>query len=643
MRIDLNCPAEVVGSELNQPDRGWIQLMLMDLTDRGIDSCEATVRLLDRSGEELGRTVHRARALHGRAHSVFPMSVPMEIPEAALRAEAVLDKVWFEDHDVWRRNPDSEVEYESNLLPPGNDLNALKYVAGAGAAGFPSQQAEVWVCVCGRANANQDAVCLRCRRQKTMIFQHFSRQAVLRQVSQRERQLDLQTRGAREETAQLQRLREAEYDQRMARRGRRRKLLAALLAAALLAAGCFFGAEPALRLWSAETALRADRLEDAREILTGLRGFPGAETRLQEAEIRIARRDGEEAAEDEAGFSAERMEEIAARLRNNGDGESDVRLAGRVDLSRARALLSGGREEEAELLLKELPEGLAGREELLRDCTYARAQAAMAGKRYDEARRLFLGLGDYPGAEDGAKEALYEPALAWMEAGEYDAAIEALNQIPEYQDSRSLIRQCWYLKGYVLQEAGEAEAARQAYLKAEDYEDAAQRAREIRWNQAEAFLAAEDYESALPLYRELDGFEDARTKWIQCATAMARASYRQREYIQAAAWLEDLPEETRDTRQIRTRAYYLGAKAAADRGELEKAVELMERVPDYSDAQRNIRTWRMALAQGKMDEGMYEEAREILLPVQENYNVQRMLREIEKYLTPAEEESGASQ
>ena len=147
MRIDLKCPAEMLGAELPTEESPFVLLTLMDLTDRGIVSCEATVKLLDRDGQVKVRTVHRARALEGRPHSTFSMAVPMEPAEGAEEAEVTLDKVWFEDNDIWRRNPSEETEYEPNALPPGNDLNALRYTAGPAAVGFPSQQAAVWVCV----------------------------------------------------------------------------------------------------------------------------------------------------------------------------------------------------------------------------------------------------------------------------------------------------------------------------------------------------------------------------------------------------------------------------------------------------------------------------------------------------------------
>ena len=66
MRINLKCPAEVLGMELPTEESPWVRLILMDLTDRGIASCEATVRLLDGEGRETARAVHRARALPHR-------------------------------------------------------------------------------------------------------------------------------------------------------------------------------------------------------------------------------------------------------------------------------------------------------------------------------------------------------------------------------------------------------------------------------------------------------------------------------------------------------------------------------------------------------------------------------------------------
>lgn len=629
MRIDLSCPAEILSAAPPKAGNPAAELILLNGSDRGVDSCEATVKLLDAEGRELGRAVHRARALAGRPFSTFRMPVPMEPAEGTAAVEARLDKVWFNDRDVWRRNEQAEVEYEDNALPPGNDLNALKYVAGNAAVGFPSQQEALWVCVCGRPNGNRETTCARCRRQRDMIFRQYNRNAVLRQISQRERQLDLKTRGAREEAAQLQRAREEEYNRVQARKRRNRRLAAALAAALLICAGAYYGAVPALRMLSADRAVKEGRPEQAEETLISLGGFPGAASRLAAARLAMARRDGTAAVEG-GDADAETLESAAKLLRSENAADGDGLLADRVDLRRAEILLAEGDIDGAETLLGTLPEDTEGREDLLTECAYARAEREMREKRYDAAREIFLELGDYRDSAELADACLYEPALQMIEAGDYDGAIETLSRIPDYLDSRELIRKSWYLKGYTLENEGKSEEARQAYLTAGDYEDAADRARAIRWAQAEALLADRNYLGALEIYRELDGDGNAREKLIFCATEAARAAYKVRDYERAAEILTGLPEDTKETINIRTRALYLGAKAAAERGEKEKAVEMMEKVSGYSDAAKYIRNWRIELAQEKMDRGEWEEARRILEPIADNYNAQKLLRQIEK-------------
>ena len=637
MRIDLSCPAEILAAARPEKDSPWAELTLMNGTDRGIDSCEATVWLLDQDGQETGRTVHRSRALAGRPYSTFRMTVPMEPNDGAVSVSARLDKIWFEDHDVWRRNEKNETEYEGNALPPGNDLNALRYVAGNGAVGFPSQQARLWVCVCGRPNGNRDYICARCRRQREMIFQQYNREAVLRQVNQRERQLDLKTRSAREEAAQLQRIREEEYNHRQTVKQRRRKLVAALVTATLLCGTVSFAGVPLLRRWSADRAFEENRLEEAAEILSAMADFPGASERMTRIRMAMARRDGNAAlTEKMENLDGEALQAIAECLRSEEAAETDGLLADRVDMRRAELLLTLGDMDGAEALLDSLPEETEGREALKTECIYARGEAERASKNFEAAREIFLSLGDYREAETLAKACLYEQALEKTEAGDYAEAISCLTQIQDYLDSGEQIAKNHYLDGVSLESAGEKEAARLAYLEAGAYEDAAARARAIRWAQAESLLAAGNYEEAMPIYQELDGDGDARDKWILCATEMAREAYRRRDYERAAEILTGLPEDTKDTTTIRTRALFNGAKVQAEQGNLEKAVEMMEKVAGYGDSSRNIRTWRIALAEEAMNREEWETARAWLEPVADNNNAQKLLRQIEKKQAAAE-------
>ena len=163
------------------------------------------------------------------------------------RADVTIDKVWFSDNAVWRRETSASVEYTPNDLPVSKALTDLKFAAGETAKGFPSQQDGLWVCVCGRPNPDSETSCVRCRQKKETVFARFNRDAVETKVSQREKQLDLATRSTREDLARLQRIREEEYRVEGIRRKRRNRLLVCLAVFLALAALFFFLAEPALR------------------------------------------------------------------------------------------------------------------------------------------------------------------------------------------------------------------------------------------------------------------------------------------------------------------------------------------------------------------------------------------------------------
>ena len=175
MLIDLTCPAEVFRTMLPTEDIPAVTLTLFNLSDRVIASVEVTVRLLSAAGAEKERMTFRGRALNGRPHSTFPMNVPMA-PAAGVRsADVIIDKVWFADKEVWRRNDDNLTEYTPNALPVSVPLTQLRYTAGETAVGYPDQQDGLWVCVCGRPNPDLFSVCARCRRDKAVVFTMWSR------------------------------------------------------------------------------------------------------------------------------------------------------------------------------------------------------------------------------------------------------------------------------------------------------------------------------------------------------------------------------------------------------------------------------------------------------------------------------------
>ena len=569
MFIDLTCPAEVFRTVLPTEEIPAASLTLFNLSDRVIASAEVMLRLLDRNGAETEKLSYRGRALNGRPHSTFLMTVPCAAA-GVCAAEVSIEKVWFQDNEVWRRNPANTVEYTPNALPVSRALTNLQYVAGDTAVGFPTVENGLWLCVCGRPNPEEETVCVRCGRQRDAVFARYSPEAVEAQVSMRERQLDLNSRNMREDTIRLQRIREEEYRAKQNRRKRRIWLAVCLLLAPALCAGIRFAALPGLQLLSARRALTAGDPAGAKAVFESLGTFGGADRMIAECDWAIARALADESR------TPEEMAEASARLRALDANPEALQKANETDLARARLLLAKGDRTAAVAALSLVPEGTGDRETLLRDCRMAEAKELLENGEYEAARAVFLELTDLPGTGDLASECLYRPAKACMDEEDWDGAIELLSRIPDYRDSRSLTLQCHYRKAAMLEEAGDLDNAAAEFLMAGEWGDAAARTAAITLKQADALFEAGDLRRAHALYASLPDNPECAEKDQICRVSLAKDAVNSLEFTLALELLEGVPDNYGDAGELRTEASYQKAKAAVKQEEWETAVALLQ-------------------------------------------------------------------
>ena len=650
MLIDLTCPVEIFRTDLPTSGIPAVSLILFNLSDRVITSAEVTAVLLTASGNEKEKVVFRGRALNGRPHSTFNMNVPMNPEPAAKQAEVRIEKVWFSDNDVWRRADGAETEYTPNALPASPALVNLKYAAGETAVGYPSQQENLWVCVCGRPNPNRENYCARCRRDKASVFAMFNRETVENRIALREKQLELNTRSAREDTARLQRIREKEY--RVNRSRLRRRVMLALCLALFLAicAGMMGGAVPALRLASANRDMKAGNYDSAREQYRDLGGFSGVEEKIDECNWQLI---AEEAAELMDGWTAESapdgetIRDLSARLRKTGRAEG-VQTADEIDLRRARMLLEEAREQ----LAAELPEKEEGVPEVYRDgvavpendpasvqcrrllkearqaaaevdpeseertnleteCLYLEAQDAMNRGEYLTARETFRSLGDYEQAAAFARECLYQQGLKLLEAGRYQDAIDTLSPMMDYRDSRNRVLQCHCLIGDLYAEEGRLEEACDEYFQAGEWSSAKAKYQSITYKMAEEAYLAENYEKALELCSSIPGHPDAdRMNW-DCRYRLGKAAFAENEYTTAYRMFSGLPDDyAKDVAALRVQAAYHAGKLAMKLENWDLASELMTAAGDYSDAEKQMKIIREKLIELYPELAPPEEAEE---------------------------------
>ena len=600
MLIDLTCPAEVFSTALPTEEIPAVSLALYNLGDRVIVSVEVTLKLLTGSGIEKERVVYRARALNGRPHSTFPMNVPCNPVPAARGAEVIIDKVWFNDNTVWRRENSTSVEYSPNVLPVSRALTDLQFVAGETAVGFPSQQEGLWVCVCGRPNPDGEEYCARCRRQKDLIFTRYNREAVEKQVAQREKQLDLNTRSLREDTARMQRLREEEYEEKARRKTRRWRLWAALPIAVFIGALSVGLYAPMLRLFAADKAIREKRWDTAEYSLEILGSFPSAERKLSEVRHVAAMEQAEKAA------TAEEQIAAAERLRSLGDDPEAWAKAEDLDYARAREALEAGDTIAAREAVESLPEEDPRRIALENECLYTEAKQQMADGDYEDAREAFLllsGNAAFPDAGTLAAECVYLPALELVEKGDYDKAIEEMSRIPDYGASRMAIRECHYMKAKEAETLGDLETASREYLMAGDWEDAQEKSQETVFLLAEEKFTAGETEAARSLYASIPGYAPAVEREREATLILAREAMDSKDYELAAVLLDSLPEGYGDTEELIPRAAYLAGSDAARGKDWEKAASFFEQAGDYRDAPSMLEKALENLCRARLDEG----------------------------------------
>ncbi len=567
--IDLTCPAEIFRTALPTEDIPAATLTLFNLSDRVISSVEVSLRLLDADGEETERLSFRGRALNGRPRSTFLLTAPCA-PSAAIRSvDATVEKVWFADNETWRRNPMNTVPYTPNDLPVSPALTRLKYAAGETAVGYPSRQDGLWVCVCGRPNPEDEPCCIRCGQMRDAVFTRFTPEAVEAQVNMKERQLDLSSRNMREDTIRLQRLREEEYIRKKARRGTRLRTLVAIPAALGLVAAALFCGAPWLRLSAGRRALETGNLAGAKADFEALGSFGNARELLEECNLRLAM----EAAGDTS--SPGKMAEASAMLRSVADRPEALEKANEIDLLRSRLLLATGDWEAALDALSPVPEDTEGREELEKDCRMARAYSLQEEKRYEEAREIYLSLGDHPGAREQAAACIYAPAKDLMAASDWNGAISMLSQIPDYLDSRSLKQECHYRKAKELQDAGNRESAAREYMLAGEWDDAQELYRQLTREQADELYRAGDIRAAQALYASIPDDRDAVDMDRACRYELAQKAANDLEYTVALEYLQGIEDNYKETKALRAEASYQKAKILKRQEDWQAMAELL--------------------------------------------------------------------
>ncbi len=592
MKMDLNCPAEVWQCDLPTLAYPACTLKLYNLLpDKLMVSVEVTLILLDEKGEEQTRVLYRAHDLKGEPGKTFLMAVPVEgMTAEPSKCEVLFEKIWYDSGTVWRRSRASLTSYTSNVMKPGRELDRLRFVAGETAVGYPQKQGAVWVCVCGRPNLISDEACMRCHRGRDLVFDTFSKEAVEKRVSERENELDAETRKAREDASRRQAAREQAY---FNRRKKRRRVITWTVCC-VVAAGAAYGG--VFHLWPYVKYRQAVSLHEKGEYVEALNAFSAMQDyrdapdymlscRLNLAQALMDKGDKESLAQAEADFEA------------LGGFEDSAERARQARYLRAGVLAEEKLFGDARALYVSLDDYKDSADKVT-ECDYLAAVDMLENGDYIAAMDAFAALGDYEGAKERWQEAALLRARALMADSDWDGALALLSELPEKMDgAKPLRQQAHYERGKKLLESGDALSAGEAFLAAGDWEDAAEQATACVYPAACQAQENGDLVKAAALFRQLPGYEDADARWRQCVLTQAERAMHDLEYKLAQQLLSDLPEEDEEAQKLRSECVYRPALASLKKGDFEAAAAGFALLGDYSDSEKQLNAAKYGLAQ----------------------------------------------
>lgn len=646
MKSDLTCPVEITKvtvlreqEDAKESEQIICLIEFFNLSQKEIDSLQMNIICFDADGTRLGGRLVRASApAQPREH--FSGTFMPEHVDGAVRVNAAVEKVWYKDGMLWRREDRNVREYTPNALTEGRELDRLRAVAGADAAGYAREDDIVWMCVCGRANPTSDDTCVRCQRKREQVMADYSYAAIDATAGQKERELEKQTQETLRRSSETTVKEQTAIRKRRRRRRRLLKTVIALLVLTVIALAAARWGVPLGVCWWAEQEMGKGRLSDAKKAYEFVEqywpGMTDAAARAEDAETEIIEgliAAGSDTALEEAASRAEKL-----------NTKNAASLYEQAMIARAQLAIENEDTERAETLLASMPESETAAD-MLRKLIYDIAEAAVERVDYRTAIERFESLGDYSDAKARKEESIYDYGRQLMREERFAEASEQFMLVSGRNDAISLIRQCRYILALDAQENGDYIDAAKKFESLGVYEEAETRAKVCRYTAGMNALESGSLEVAAEQLKAAEDYEDAQARFADAAFTLGCAALEGGDYVTAIAWLEQLPREGETLASLNRAAYayaeqleesgsreaaalefaalgsYEDAPARARVIEYSLALEEMEASPEtalprfeglgnYQDAEKYAKECRYVIAETAYDEGDYEEALE---------------------------------
>ncbi len=606
MRIDLTCPVEVWNCHMPTAEYPFCTLKMYNLSKKDVASLQVSIRAFREGGDLLSRHVERVLAPEAEGQHVFELSVSNGDAVEAEDLEILIEKVWYADGTVWRRGVSEMTEYVPEKQLEGQQLEVLQGLAGPDASYLPSDQGNVWVCVCGRPNASGEEACARCGRDKHDVFTKLNR-AELEKIILKKQNEEEEAERLQREKERLEEEEKAEVRRKKKRRRRivRNVVLTVLLAAVAFCAVWFYGI-PYYKYLKASQALENGQYAQAKEQFLALENYSDAAVMAQECDYQSAMSGLRSGTYTSLRLAQEGFDSL-------GDYKDSALRAMETRYTLGEKYMANSEWEKA-IAMYEAVSGYEDADQKRTQAVYAWATDLFRSGDYAAAREKYLSVSGYQDAETQAKECLYQSAVHLLEGGSPLEAVEVFSdrELEGYRDAERKVLECWYTAAEGFFAQGDYDTAADYYLLAGDYSDALRKARQCLYDPAVTAMEAGDYLSAAEMLEKILTYDDAQEKWEECVMALGQAAMAAGDWSAAADWFSRLVPGNVQAETLLNESVYRQAREAMENGENDKARALFAEIPGYQDADE----YRDELLYGKavalVEEENYTEAEPIL-------------------------------
>lgn len=183
MLIDLTCPVENLKTTIktsSETQKPYLLLKLLNISDKTIVAVDLEVKILNESGNEISSIPVELTDLSAQPKEFFAQNKAVALDELYDEKQilVLIRKVTFENDDIpYEYSDENLINYDDSEASLKDAMTIRELFPDA--VCFAEESENYWRCPCGRPNAIDTDICVRCGAEKNEVMKNFSSKSAL--------------------------------------------------------------------------------------------------------------------------------------------------------------------------------------------------------------------------------------------------------------------------------------------------------------------------------------------------------------------------------------------------------------------------------------------------------------------------------